>query len=134
MNRSHDIAAAALVELPRATPARLRSALRTYGGPEPVVEAIRAGSLDLPDGVLPGDLAERWRGTIDLALGRATAILSRRATRVFVLDGPRVTRRFREVEIELLEGDERTLRRLEKELRRGDTPTEHHQRRDRPHV
>jgi CHAD domain-containing protein len=36
---------------------------------------------------------------------------------VFVLDGPRVTRRFREVEIELLEGDERTLRRLEKELR-----------------
>jgi CHAD domain-containing protein len=38
---------------------------------------------------------------------------------VFVLDGPRVTRRFREVEIELLEGDERTLRRLEKELRRA---------------
>lgn len=88
MNRSHDIAAAALVELPRATPTRLRSALRAHGGPELVVEAIRTGSLDLPDGVLPGDLAERWRGTIDLALGRATAILSRRATRVFVLDGP----------------------------------------------
>jgi CHAD domain-containing protein len=38
---------------------------------------------------------------------------------VSVLDGPRVTRRFREVEVELLEGDERTLRRLEKELRRA---------------
>jgi CHAD domain-containing protein len=36
---------------------------------------------------------------------------------VAVLDGVRVTRRFREVEVELLEGDERTLRRLEKRLR-----------------
>ena len=36
-----------------------------------------------------------------------------------VLDGQRVTRRFRELEVELLEGDERTLRRLEKELRRA---------------
>jgi len=36
---------------------------------------------------------------------------------VAVMEGPRVTRRFREVEIELLEGDERTLRRLEKEIR-----------------
>jgi hypothetical protein len=33
---------------------------------------------------------------------------------VAVLDGQRVTRRFRELEVELLEGDERTLRRLEK--------------------
>lgn len=38
---------------------------------------------------------------------------------VAVLVGQRVTRRFREVEVELLEGDERTLRRLEKELRRA---------------
>lgn len=38
---------------------------------------------------------------------------------IAVMDGPRVTRRFREVEIELLEGDERTLRRLEKEIRRA---------------
>ena len=38
---------------------------------------------------------------------------------VAVLDGQRVTRRFRELEVELLEGDERTLRRLEKELRRA---------------
>ena len=38
---------------------------------------------------------------------------------VAVLDGTRVTRRFRELEVELLEGDERTLRRLEKELRRA---------------
>jgi CHAD domain-containing protein len=38
---------------------------------------------------------------------------------VAVMDGPRVSRRFREVEIELLEGDERTLRRLEKEIRRA---------------
>jgi CHAD domain-containing protein len=36
---------------------------------------------------------------------------------VSVLEGVRVTRRFREVEVELLEGDERTLRRLEKQLR-----------------
>ncbi|MBM3677607.1 MAG: CYTH and CHAD domain-containing protein [Actinobacteria bacterium] len=36
---------------------------------------------------------------------------------VAVMEGPRVTRRFREVEIDLLEGDERTLRRLEKEIR-----------------
>ena len=35
---------------------------------------------------------------------------------VSVLEGQRVARRFREVEVELLEGDERTLRRLEKEL------------------
>lgn len=38
---------------------------------------------------------------------------------VSVMDGQHVTRRFREVEVELLEGDERTLRRLEKELRRA---------------
>lgn len=38
---------------------------------------------------------------------------------VAVLDGQHVTRRFRELEVELLEGDERTLRRLEKELRRA---------------
>jgi CHAD domain-containing protein len=36
---------------------------------------------------------------------------------VAVLEGVRVTRRFREVEVELLEGDERTLRTLEKQLR-----------------
>ena len=36
---------------------------------------------------------------------------------VAVLDGVHVIGRFRELEVELLEGDERTLRRLEKELR-----------------
>lgn len=38
---------------------------------------------------------------------------------VAVIEGQRVARRFRELEVELLEGDERTLRRLEKELRRA---------------
>jgi CHAD domain-containing protein len=38
---------------------------------------------------------------------------------VAVLDGQRVTRSFDELEIELLEGDEKTLRRLEKALRRA---------------
>jgi CHAD domain-containing protein len=38
---------------------------------------------------------------------------------VAVLEGQRVSRRFREVEVELLEGDERTLRRLEKQLRKA---------------
>lgn len=38
---------------------------------------------------------------------------------VAVLEGQRVSRRFRELEVELLEGDERTLRRLEQELRRA---------------
>lgn len=38
---------------------------------------------------------------------------------VAVLNGQHVTRRFRELEVELLEGDERTLRRLEKALRRA---------------
>ena len=38
---------------------------------------------------------------------------------VAVLDGQRVTRRFRELEVELIDGDERTLRRLEKALRRA---------------
>jgi CHAD domain-containing protein len=38
---------------------------------------------------------------------------------VAVLEGQHVTRRFREVEVELLEGDERTLRRLERELRKA---------------
>ena len=38
---------------------------------------------------------------------------------VAVLQGQRVTRRFREIEVELLEGDERTLRQLEKELRKA---------------
>jgi CHAD domain-containing protein len=43
---------------------------------------------------------------------------------VAVLEGQRVARRFREIEVELLEGDERTLRQLEKELRKaGATPT-----------
>jgi len=36
---------------------------------------------------------------------------------VSVLDGQRVTSRFREIEVELLEGDERSLRRLEAALR-----------------
>lgn len=38
---------------------------------------------------------------------------------VAVLEGTRVARRFHELEVELLDGDERTLRRLEKELRRA---------------
>jgi CHAD domain-containing protein len=38
---------------------------------------------------------------------------------VSVIEGQRVVRRFRELEVELLEGDESTLRRLEKELRRA---------------
>jgi CHAD domain-containing protein len=38
---------------------------------------------------------------------------------VAVFDGRRISRRFRELEVELLEGDERTLRRLEKALRRA---------------
>ena len=38
---------------------------------------------------------------------------------VAVLEGQRVSRRFREVEVELLDGDEKTLRRLEKELRKA---------------
>ena len=38
---------------------------------------------------------------------------------VAVLEGQRVVRRFREVEVELLDGDERTLRQLEKELRKA---------------
>ena len=38
---------------------------------------------------------------------------------VSVLDGQRVARRFREVEAELVGGDEKTLRRLEKQLRRA---------------
>jgi CHAD domain-containing protein len=43
---------------------------------------------------------------------------------VSVLDGVHVVSRFRELEVELLDGDERTLRRLEKELRRaGAEPT-----------
>lgn len=88
MNHSHAIAAAALVDLPRVTPTRLRRALRSFGGPEPLVHAIRAGSLNTDEDIVPADLAERWRGAIELALARATAILSRRATRVFVLDDP----------------------------------------------
>jgi CHAD domain-containing protein len=38
---------------------------------------------------------------------------------VSVLDGQRVARRFREIEVELVGGEERTLRRLAKELRRA---------------
>ena len=38
---------------------------------------------------------------------------------VAVLEGQHVARRFREVEVELLDGDERTLRRLEKQLRKA---------------
>ncbi len=38
---------------------------------------------------------------------------------VAILDGQRITGRFRELEVELLDGDERTLRRLEKALRRA---------------
>ena len=42
---------------------------------------------------------------------------------VSVLRGARVTRRFRELEVELTGGDEQTLRRLEKELRRAGAGT-----------
>lgn len=38
---------------------------------------------------------------------------------VAVLSGPRVTRRFRELEVELVGGDEHTLRRLEQKLRKA---------------
>ncbi len=47
---------------------------------------------------------------------------------VSVIEGQRVARRFRELEVELLEGDERTLRRLEKELRRAGADTADAQR------
>ncbi|HEX2302757.1 MAG TPA: CYTH and CHAD domain-containing protein [Gaiella sp.] len=44
---------------------------------------------------------------------------------VSVLEGQRVTRRFRELEVELVGGDERTLRKLAKALRRaGATPSD----------
>src|SRR5438876_1828376 len=38
---------------------------------------------------------------------------------VAILDGQRITGRFRELEVELLDGDEQTLRRLENALRRA---------------
>ena len=38
---------------------------------------------------------------------------------VAVLEGQRVSRRFREVEVELIDGDEKALRRLAKELRKA---------------
>lgn len=47
---------------------------------------------------------------------------------VAVLEGQRVSRRFRELEVELLEGDERTLRRLEQELRRAGAESAESQR------
>ncbi|HET9937730.1 MAG TPA: CHAD domain-containing protein, partial [Gaiella sp.] len=47
---------------------------------------------------------------------------------VSVLVGPRVTRRFRELEIELVDGDEDALRRLGKELRRAGAASSEGQR------
>ena len=44
---------------------------------------------------------------------------------VSVMTGQRVTRRFREIEVELVDGDERSLERLAKELRRaGASPSD----------
>src|SRR5260221_1349652 len=92
------------------------------------LEIERAGPPAVPPPELLALLPALLRGT---ALGPVARLRTRRqVTRVpgaeiaddsvAILDGQRVVRRFHEIEVELLDGgDEKTLRRLEKALRRA---------------
>lgn len=86
MNPPREVAAAALVALPRATPSRLRAALRACGGPEGVVSAIADGSIFEVVPKAPAEVLSGWQRTIDVAMAQAAALLARRGTRVLVFD------------------------------------------------
>jgi CHAD domain-containing protein len=89
------------------------------------IELEAVGPPARPPAELTDLLVAHLRGR---ALGRVARLRTRRQTlrvdgaeivddSVAVLDGQRITMRFRELEIESLDGDEETLRRLESELR-----------------
>jgi len=89
------------------------------------IELEKAGPPARPPSELVDLLAAHLRGT---KLVRVARLRTRRQVMqaegaevvddaVAVLDGQRVTARFRELEVELLDGDEETLRRLEQALR-----------------
>jgi CHAD domain-containing protein len=89
------------------------------------IELEVAGPPARPPAELSDLLVAHLRGR---TLGRVARLRTRRQTMrvhgaeivddaVAVLDGQRITMRFRELEIESLDGDEETLRRLEAELR-----------------
>ena len=74
-------------------------------------------------GLLPAYLRGRPLAPVARLRTRREGVIARGAEivddHVAVLQGQRVTSRFREIEVELLEGDERALRQLGKELRRA---------------
>ena len=78
-----------------------------------------AGLLDLLAGYLRGEKlvrVARLRTRRDVQRAEGAEIVN---DSVAVLDGRRVTSRFRELEVELLDGDEEVLRRLEQALRKA---------------
>ncbi len=88
------------------------------------IELEVAGLPAVPPGELVDLLVVHLR---DAELGKVARLRTRRQTvrrdgaeivedAVSVFDGPRVVKRFRELEVELLDGDERSLRRLERLL------------------
>jgi CHAD domain-containing protein len=91
------------------------------------IELEQAGPPARPPGEMTALLAAhlRYRELVPVARlrTRREGLRARGAEivedNVAVLNGVHVVGRFRELEVELLEGDERTLRRLEKELRRA---------------
>ncbi len=89
------------------------------------IELEVPGPPAIPPAELTDPLVIHLRGR---SLGKIARLRTRRQTvrrdgaeivedAVSVFEGPRVVKRFREVEIELVDGDERSLRRLEGELR-----------------
>jgi len=89
VNRAREIAAATLLELPRATPRRLRAALSSCGGPEQLLRAIADGAVARdPEARITEDIVSGWRRALDAAAARTTSLLAHRATRVLVVDDP----------------------------------------------
>jgi DNA processing protein len=86
VNCEREIAAAALVGLPRATPPRLREALRACGGPQAVVDAITTGAIFEQVPGISAEILSGWQREIDVTTAQAALLVARRGTRALVFD------------------------------------------------
>ncbi len=86
MISAREVAAAALLSLPRATPSRLRTIISVCGGSTSAVSAIRDGSIFELSPLTPIDVIGGWQRNIDIAYEAARLVLERRGTRVLIYD------------------------------------------------
>jgi DNA processing protein len=92
VNPTDEIAAATLAALPRINPPRLLRLLTHWPTPCLALDAVRAGdaaaALD-PDEPRSHLLAREWAGAVDLTAEAMTPTLTRRATRMVYVGGPK---------------------------------------------